>query len=385
MAAANRIRKETEKKKRDTDTTADPDDSKARVKQKTILLVEDDESHAELIRRLFENNSSAWVIHHVDSIRGALKWLEGNKMPFLVIADYLMPDGTGLDLIKGAMSAEEADFPLIIVTRAGSEQLAAHALKSGALDYVVKNPEELRELPWRADRAIREWKNLIKRKRVEEELGVYVRELERATQDLEDFVLLLETHADNFEDIGGEYLRGVRIATERTKAITEDLLMLSSIGRRFIESEKVDLNELLEEIINDLSALIDGRGGDVITGKLPTILTQRFWMKDLLINLIDSGLTLTRSWSGKPRVDIRCEEREKDHIFKVTANGIIDISEKELSDIFTSSGGLHPYDCGGRFLKLALCKKVVDKFGGNIRAESRPEEGTTFSFTLPKK
>lgn len=166
------------------------------------------------------------------------------------------------------------------------------------MGYVVKSSGELQELPWRAERAIREWKNIVRRKRLEEELGIYVRELERANHDLEDFTRLMEDYADKLDDIGQGYLEGVRKATERTTALTEDLLMLSRVGRRFIELEKVDLNELLEEINSDLSALIEERGGEVIAGKLPIISTQRIWMKELLLTLVENGLKL--NLAGKP-------------------------------------------------------------------------------------
>ncbi len=382
MEVAYLVGKEIEKNKSGSVTTTGWIESEVRVKKKTLLLIEDDESHAELIRRVFWDNSSTWEIHHVVSISDGLKWLEGNKMPNLVIANYLLPDGTGLDLTKEAMSAEEVGFPLILLTGIGSEQLAVHSLKSGAMDYVVKNSEELRELPWRAERAIRDWKNLIRRKRVEDELEIYARELERTTHDLEDFTHLMENYADKLDDVGRGYLAGMRKATERTAELTETLLMLSRVGRKFIKLEKVNLNELLDEISNDLSVLIEGRGGEVIAGKLPTISTQRVWMKELLITLIDNGLKF--NLAEKPIVGVSCEEQEKDYLFKVNDNGS-GVKEKDLSRIFIPSERLFPQDYEGTSLRLTICKKILDKFGGNIWMESRLGEGTTFYFSIPKK
>jgi light-regulated signal transduction histidine kinase (bacteriophytochrome) len=332
-------------------------DSELRAKAKTILLIEDEEPHAELVRRAFEENSAEWVIHHVESICDAFKWLEENKKPSLVIADYLLPDGTG-------------------------EQLAVFSLKSGAIDYVVKGVEVFRELPLTAERAIREWKNLVRRRRVEEELEIYVRELERVSRDLEDFTLLTKEYADNLDEIGREYLEEVGKATERMKVLIEDLLMLSHIGRKIIEAETVDLNELLEEIKSDLSARIEERGGEVVAGKLPSISTQRVWMKELFINLIDNGLKFNRA--EKPRVEVSCEEQERDYVFKVKDNGV-GMKEKYLSRIFNPYEGLYTQEYESTTgLGLKICKKIVDKFNGNIWAKSRPEEGTTFYFSIPK-
>jgi signal transduction histidine kinase len=374
--------KKRKKKKIGSALTTDSKDLETRVKKNTILLVEDDESHAELILRAFHGFRHAWDIHHVLDLNDALKWLEEHKMPFLVISNYLLPDGTGLDLTKGAMTTEEASFPLIIITGVGSEQLAVHALKSGALDYIVKNSEELRELPWRAERAIREWKNITRRKRLEEELEIYGRELERVTHDLEEFTLLMESCTDKLGELEQEYLVGLEDVTGKMTTLTEDLLMLSRVGRKFIEFEQVDLNELLEEIHNDLSVLIEERGGDIIAGKLPTISTQRVWLKELLINLIDNGLKF--NIEGKPRIVISCEDHEKEYLIKVNHNDG-GSKEKDLSRIFTSSERLYPHDYKGTSLRLTMCKKIMDKFGGKIWVESDPKDGTTFCFTLPKK
>ncbi|MCK4476276.1 MAG: ATP-binding protein [Methanophagales archaeon] len=283
--------------------------------------------------------------------------------------------------IEGSTSAEEVGFPLIIITGVGSEQLAVFSLKSGAIDYVVKGVEVFRELPLTAERAIREWKKLVRRRRVEEELEIYVRELERVNRDLEDFTLLTEEYADKFTEIGQEYLEEVRKATERMKVLIEDLLMLSHVGRKIIEAETVDLNELLEEIKSDLSARIEERGGEVVAGKLPTISTQRVWMKELLINLIDNGLKFNRA--ENPRVEVSCEEQDRDYVFKVKDNGI-GMEEKNLSRVFNPYEGLYTQEYESTGLGLKICKKILDKFNGNIWAKSRPEEGATVYFSIPK-
>jgi len=395
--------REIEKNKRVRDTMPDSNDSEVRAKTKTILLVEDEEAHAELIRRVFGQNSSEWVIHLVVSISDALKWLEESKNnpPSLVISDYLLPDGTGLDLAKGALSAEEVGFPLIILTGFGSEQLAVRSLKSGAIDYVVKSAEGLQELPWSAERAIREWRNIAERERTEKELERHVKELERANRDLEDFTstvshdlkaplrsiqafttLLMEDYADALSETGRGYLNKVKEAAERMNMLIEDLLTLSRVGRKFTEVETVDLNELLEEIRADLNARIKERSGEVVAEKLPAVSTQRVWLKELLTNLIDNGLKFNKS--DKPKVEVCCEEREKDYLFMVEDNGI-GIEEKSLDNIFNLFERLHSQsEYQGTGAGLAICRKIVEELGGSIRVESKTDEGSTFFFVIPR-
>ncbi len=369
---------------------------------KTILLIEDEEAHAELVRRAFGGTDSKWEIHHVVNINEALKWLEENesKPPFLIISDYLLPDGTGLDIAKGATSPEEVGIPLIILTAFGSEQLAVRSLKSGAMDYVVKSAEELQELPWTAERVLREWEHIKERRRVEKELERYVRELERANRDLEDFTstishdlqaplrsiqafifLLMEDYATLLDETGREYLNKVKEGVERMSVQIEDLLTLSRVGRKFTEVETVDLNELLEEIKTDLSARIEERGGEVVAGKLPTVSTQRVWMKELFMNLIDNGLKFNRS--DKPKVEISGKESDKNYLFRVKDNGI-GIEEGHLDRIFNLFERVHTSsEYEGTGAGLAICKKIVEELGGDIWVESKPGEGSTFCFTLP--
>ncbi len=379
----------------------DSNDPEMRAKTKTVLLVEDEEAHAELIRRTFEQNGSEWDFHHVVSILDAFKWLEENEKPSLVIADYRLPDGTGLDIAKGATSAEEVGFPLIILTGFGSERLAVRSLKSGAMDYIAKSAEGIHELPWTAERAIREWENVIGWRRAEEEFGRYVKELERANQDLDDFavtvshdlkaplhtiqafsMLLMEDYADALDETGRGYLSKVRKAAGRMSTLIEDLLKLSRVGRKFTELESVDLNALLEEIKADLKARIEERSGEVVVEKLPGIFTQRVWMKELLTNLIDNGLKFNKS--DKPKVEISCDASEESYLFKVKDNGI-GIEEKYQAKIFNLFERLHSQsEYEGTGAGLAICKKVVEELGGTIRVESKSGEGSTFFFTIPK-
>lgn len=132
---------------------------------KTIMLIEDNVGHAAFINRLFEENGSIWNFHHAINLRDGLRWIEENKGgSFLVIADYLLPDGRGLDLAGDAQKPQEVGFPLIILTGFGSEKIAVQAFKSGAMDYVVKDAESMRKLPEMAKEALRKWDEDMRQK-----------------------------------------------------------------------------------------------------------------------------------------------------------------------------------------------------------------------------
>lgn len=213
-------------------------------KIKTILLVEDEESHAEVVRRFFEEDSPDWLIHHVSNISDAQKWLELNREspPTLVISDYRLPDGNGLELAKNAQSPEEVGFPLIILTGVGSEKLAVQTIKSGAMDYIVKSGEEMRQLPRIAVYVIREWDLITERKASEEELKNFINDLEKSNSNLEEFMdnishdleitlssiqdfskMLTEKYADKLDETALDYLKNVKIATEKASKLVDSM------------------------------------------------------------------------------------------------------------------------------------------------------------------
>jgi len=133
-----------------------------------ILLVEDDQSQIELIKHGFESYSNRFDIKFVGSLEEAHNFLATSK-PGLVIVDFTLPDGQGTDLLSESHQ-DLYDFPIIILTGQGDEQIAVEAIKAGALDYIVKSPDSLTNLPNVAEHALREWRHIVSRRNVETQL-----------------------------------------------------------------------------------------------------------------------------------------------------------------------------------------------------------------------
>jgi PAS domain S-box-containing protein len=118
-----------------------------------VLFVEDEPGHVELARRAFEDRGGAFVVSVAETVESARGLLHGPSPPDLVIADWLLPDGEGLDLLRGAPAG--ALPPVVIMTSHGSERVAVEAIRAGAVDYLVKSEQTLAELPHMAERAVR--------------------------------------------------------------------------------------------------------------------------------------------------------------------------------------------------------------------------------------
>lgn len=144
-----------------------------------ILLVEDESAHAELVRRAFEARSGSFELVVSDTLVNAKKLLAEPGFS-LVIADWLLPDGEGMDLVPS--SAGEEAVPVVLMSSHGNEHIAVEAMKAGVLDYVVKSESTLADMPHIAEHALREWDNQVRRKRAEEELRHRVAELEAVSR-----------------------------------------------------------------------------------------------------------------------------------------------------------------------------------------------------------
>jgi len=154
-----------------------------------ILLVEDDEPHSELIRRAFERSPSKVRLTAVTTVKDAQTVLQGNDPPDLVITDIRLPDGDGLMLLPE--SRERAGYAVVVMTSHGDEKVAVDAMKTGALDYVVKSEESFARMPGIVDRALRTWSYIVERRRAEEALRAREEHFRSLIENAHDLIWIL--------------------------------------------------------------------------------------------------------------------------------------------------------------------------------------------------
>jgi PAS domain S-box-containing protein len=159
-----------------------------------ILLIEDDPTHAELIQRAFEDRGNGAHLAIADTLNEARNYLQSHK-PSLIIADWRLPDGDSTTFLE---ENDKVILPVIIMTSYGSERNAVEAIKSGALDYIVKSSESMMDMPHIAERAIQQWLILQEQERIQVTLA------EREAQ----FRLLAENSSDMISrhDVQGTFL-----------------------------------------------------------------------------------------------------------------------------------------------------------------------------------
>lgn len=102
-----------------------------------VLVVDDDETDREAIRRFVQREDLPYELILLDSCQAALTYLQRDSAD-IVLLDYSLRDGTGIDLLP---HFQEANIPVVFVTGNGSEKVAVEALRRGAADYLIKDIE----------------------------------------------------------------------------------------------------------------------------------------------------------------------------------------------------------------------------------------------------
>eukprot|EP01107_Rhizomastix_libera_P015834 TRINITY_DN6212_c0_g1_i1.p1 TRINITY_DN6212_c0_g1~~TRINITY_DN6212_c0_g1_i1.p1 ORF type:complete len:558 (+),score=-26.50 TRINITY_DN6212_c0_g1_i1:317-1990(+) len=129
-----------------------------------IVLVEDEPDHADLIIAAFDDDGS-YKFNVFENIRAAKEYLNYN-IPDILITDWKLPDGEGLELIN--QTVDYRYYPIIVMTSFGNEKFAVEAMKKGATDYIVKSPHSFETMPHTVDRTLREWRLILEKKNAEE-------------------------------------------------------------------------------------------------------------------------------------------------------------------------------------------------------------------------
>lgn len=184
------------------------------------------------------------------------------------------------------------------------------------------------------------------------------------------------------DDEGKLYINFIAKSVERMKMLISALMEYSRIDKKELPLQ-VDLNNLLHEVNEDLSDIIQRHESQITSDLLPSIICFPSFIRSLFQNLISNAIKFTAP-GITPMISISSEEREMDWLFKIRDNGV-GIDSRNFEEIFLIFKRLHnSQDYPGNGIGLAHCKKIVSIHNGNIWVESTLNEGSTFHFTISK-
>ncbi len=241
--------------------------------------------------------------------------------------------------------------------------------------------------------------DITERKEAETALAQANDDLRRANADLEQFgysashdlqeplravtiysELLSKRYGEKLDGQALEILGFLRSGASRMQMLVRDLLAYTQV-RNVEEPEESAAMQILADTLENLENAIGESSAQITHGALPAVKVHKVHLQQLLQNLIGNALKYRSE--RPPLIHVAAEKRSGQWLFSVQDNGIgIDAEYKER--IFGLFKRLHSGDeYSGTGIGLAICKRIVERYGGRIWVESIPGEGSTFYFTLP--
>jgi signal transduction histidine kinase len=391
------------------------------AKRVKILNVEDSEVDRMALARTVGEKGLAYDLDHAPTLARARELL-GKQRYNVVLIDYRLPDGTGLELLK-----EINHIPSIFVTGSGDETVAVKAMKGGAYDYVIKDSSAvyLEFLPTTIEKVLGVYNLEQERKRTVEtlhrayaQLAGYKTELEGAYNKLKEseerlvqsakmaslgemgagiahelnspLAGILSLSEVLMKRIGKEnpnysFLEKIADAAIRSKKIILDLLTYSQ--PRTDEFKPLCINETIKSTLTLFVSEIKTSPLEIkedLEPHLPLVLGNKGQLMEVLYNVLKNARDALDS-SGTITIKTKpIREGKGDFVMveiKDTGPGIPDeIRDRIFDPFFTTKekgGGLN---IG---LGLSICRGIVKAHGGRVEVESTKGKGSTFRVILP--
>lgn len=361
-----------------------------------LLVVDDDETNRDILKRHLERQG--YSVDESESGSDAIAKLRVVAYD-AVLLDLVMPEMSGLDVLK-ALKQDNTLFNVPILVISASDELTsvAESIKSGAEDYLFKpfDPVLLRaRLSATLDR-----KRLRDEERMRSaELEKVTQALKRSNEDLQRFAyaashdlqapirtvtsylqLLERRIGSRLSADEHEMISFATDAAKRMSTLVQDLLLYSQVSTRRRTLELVDCDALLRALVHDLKAIVEESQAEVHWECLPNLHAEQSSMRQLLQNLVGNAIKYRGTEAPRVRITASCEGEF--WVFCVADNGL-GIAPEYKRRIFEMFQRLHGEELPGSGIGLAMCQRIVERFGGRIWVESEVGVGSRFYFTVP--
>jgi chemotaxis methyl-accepting protein methylase/signal transduction histidine kinase len=242
------------------------------------------------------------------------------------------------------------------------------------------------------------------------ELQGYSEKLEKSNRELKNFASLaahdlqeplrkIQSFSDRLiskypalDEKGRDYLQRMQSAAKRMQDLIIAILNLSRVTKEGQPFGPVDLKKAVQEALANLETALQTSGGQVQIKALPTVEAYYEQMVQLFQNLIGNAIKF--HGQEPPRIKVSARPLKKpartgndgSWIEIVVEDNGIGFDPKYLDRIFAPFQRLHGRDqYEGQGVGLAICRNIVERHGGRIMADSRPEQGSAFVVQLPLK
>ena len=380
-----------------------------------ILIVDDERSILELTSMVLKNRGYS-VLTATDGQR-ALALIDEHRPP-LVLLDYMMPELDGLSALK-RIRLDYPDSYVIMFTGKGSEKVAVELMKAGAADYILK--------PFSNQDLVERIENVLKLRRFEIANRELREERERLLQEIEAWNLELEKRvadkSSELENAHAEILQSEKLAAlghlsagmaheirnplntislfaqvlkseenqesrqKHAEKILSEVTRIDDILVRLLDASKAPLTHfdqvVVDEVIREVASQFAGQCHNMEISveinhgsQSSAIHADREELGQVFSNLFANSLQAVPH-GGKIRIDCINENESVRIAFKDNGAGI---PEENLQKIFEPFFTTKPRGTG---FGLSVVLRIVKNFGGKVKVESSPGQGTTFFLDFP--
>ncbi|HXF09747.1 MAG TPA: response regulator [Desulfuromonadaceae bacterium] len=349
-----------------------------------ILMVEDDDADAQIVRHTLQRGSVHYTADRVDNKHAFIRELE-KRQPDLILSDFSLPSFDGYSAL--AIAKEKyPDVPFIFVTGTLGEEVAIETLKKGATDYVLK--QRLTRLVPSVHRALREAQERAERRRAEEQLRQSHKQLRSLSvylqhvREEERIRIAREIHDELGQQLTGLKLQLTWLDSRLPKDAREVHRKTRSMAMGIdetIQTVRRIATELRPGVLDNagLLAALEWQANEfqrktgvecrVQSSARETVLDQD--MNTTFFRIFQETLTNIIRHANATRVDVRFMETGNSFVLEVRDNGR-GISEAEINN--TKSIGL-----------LGMRERAA-LLGGEVRLRGEARKGTTVSVRIPK-
>ena len=364
-----------------------------------ILIVDDTPDNLRILSAVLERKGG--------SVRKALNGIVALKscdkqLPDLILLDIRMPDMDGYEVCRCLKSnPKTAEIPIIFISVSDSTFDKVQAFQEGGADYITK-PFQSEEVMARIAYQLMIQQQQQQLAAQNAQLQQLNSELKRSNEDLESFayvaahdltspiqtiVSTADLAAYHYEDClgskGQKYIENIIESALRMKQMMDSLLDYSKVGMNNSSFKLTPCETTLKAALANLQEEIAISGATINHSELPTVMADSPQLICIFQNLISNGIKFCKP-EILPVINISARVFQENHWeIRVQDNGIGIAPEHfhRLFQMFQRLNTNHHYPGSG--IGMALCKKIVERHGGQIWVESQVDIGTSFYFTLP--
>lgn len=390
-----------------------------------VLLVDDRDENLFALETILKDENYSLVKAH--SGKEALSYLLKDLDFHLIIMDVLMPGMNGFETAALIYNREKLkNIPIIFLTAMDIEGNIYKGYKAGAIDYISKPiiPELLKvkvrafvelseknrellkqEKKLRAANRKLEWE-ITERKLSEAKVKALNEDLAKKLEQLQSLDsfnysishdlmsplnsitglagLLQTMYPEKIDKDVLEIVNHIIGSVDKMSKLIKDLLSFSRQANAEITKRDVNMRELIDEVMHDISLSMPSSGTEIIIHDLPNAFCDTSMLKQVWTNLISNAIKYSQK-KPNPRVEIGATKENSHYVYFVKDNGA-GFNMAHYNKLFSIFQRLHTEsEFSGTGIGLAVVKRIIERHDGRIWAESEIGQGSSFYFTLKEK